>query len=146
MENWQIWLIAGIVLFIIEIFTPGFVLACFGLACLVACLVALSGFGIKLQLLFFSISSLFIFWQVRPFFVKYLDTSKDKIKTNVDALVGKKGIVSERIDPNTNRGRVIVNGEDWRGVSTDESVIEAGAKITVVKVEGTKLFVRPTFD
>lgn len=146
MENWQIWLIAGIVLFIIEIFTPGFVLACFGLACLVASLVALSGFGIKLQLLFFSISSLLIFWQVRPFFVKYLDTSKDKIKTNVDALIGKKGLVSERIDPNTNRGRVIINGEDWRGVSTDESVIEAGAKITVVKVEGTKLFVRPTFD
>lgn len=142
LEAWHIWVIVAIVLFIAEIFTPGFLLACFGVACLAAGLVSFFGLRIEVQIITFSISTIVVFFGIRPFMLKYFYSSAAKIKTNVDALVGKTGIVSERIDPNTNKGRVIVGGEDWKGVSIDETVIEVGEKITVVKVDGTKLLVK----
>lgn len=84
-----------------------------------------------------------VFFGIRPLFLKHFDLSGRGVKTNVDALVGKTAIVSERIDPDTNKGRVIIEGENWRGQSADEAFIEVGEKVTVVRVEGTKLVVRP---
>ena len=46
----------------------------------------------------------------------------------------------------TNSGRVVVGGEDWKGASLDEAVIAQGEKVTVVKVEGTKVLVKPTSE
>lgn len=142
MEVWHIWVIAAIVLLIAEIFTPGFLLACFGVGCLASGLVSFLGMGFEIQIATFCASALAVFFGIRPFLLKYFYSSADKIETNVDALIGKTGLVSERIDPRTNKGRVIIGGEDWRGVSIDETVIEVGEKITVVRVEGTKLFVK----
>jgi membrane protein implicated in regulation of membrane protease activity len=142
LEIWQIWVIAAVVLFIAEIFTPGLLLASLGVACLAAGLVSYLGMGIEAQVIVFCVSALVAFFGIRPFFVKHAYFSDTKIKTNVDALIGKTGRVVETIDLSQNKGRVIVGGENWKGVSIDETVIEAGEKVTVVKVEGTKLFVK----
>ena len=134
---------AAIVLFIGEILSPGFLLACFGIACLVAGVVAYYDMGFGAQMLTFSISTLVVFFGIRPFVLKYLHTSPETTKTNVEALIGKIGVVSERIDPATAKGRTIVGGEDWRAIAIDDTEIAAGDKIEVVRVEGTKLFVKP---
>lgn len=143
LEVWQIWVIGAIVLFIAEIFVPAFFLACFGVGCLVSALVSFLGMGVNAQILFFSGSTLVVFFAIRPFFLKYLYSSDAGVKTNVEALVGKTGLVTETIDPLSNSGRVIVGGEDWRGTSVDETVIEPEEKVVVVKVVGAKLLVKP---
>jgi len=143
LEMWHLWIIAAIVLFIAEIFTPGFLLACFGVGCFASGLVSFFEMGFKIQILTFSASTVIVFFGIRPLFLKYFYTSADKIETNIDALIGKTGLVSERIDPSVNKGRVIIGGEDWRGVSIDEMVIEAGEKISIVRIEGTNLTVKP---
>ncbi len=139
---WHAWVIVGILFFIGEIFTPGFFLACLGIACLGSGLASAFGLGIGSQILVFSITTLAVFFGIRPFFLKYLYSPGTKVETNVKALVGKTGLVSERIDSSRNKGRVVVGGEDWRAVSIDETVIESGEKIAVVQVEGTKLVVK----
>lgn len=139
---WHIWTIAAIVLFMAEIFTTGFLLGCIGIGCLVSSVVAYFAVGVKIQIAVFSGTTLLSFFVVRPLFVKYFYSASADIKTNVDALLGKSGLVSERIDPALNKGRVIVDGEDWRGTPVDDNVIEKGKKVTVVKVEGTKLYVK----
>jgi membrane protein implicated in regulation of membrane protease activity len=63
------------------------------------------------------------------------------IKTNVDALVGRTGLVTEAVDQALNRGRVRLGGEEWRAVTPDESKIEAGTKVIVKAVEGCKVVV-----
>ena len=146
MEIWHIWIIAAIALFIAEIFTPGFVLACFGIACLFSSLVSFLELGVKVQIITFSISTLIVFFGIRPLFLKHFYSSQRKTKTNVDALVDKTGLVSEKIDPAGNKGRVIVGGENWRGISVDETVIEPGKRIVVIGVEGTKLLVKSTSE
>jgi membrane protein implicated in regulation of membrane protease activity len=143
LEIWHIWIIIAMGFFIAEIFTPGFLLACFGIACLTTGLFSFFELGAKAQIITFSISTLVVFFGIRPFVLKYFYTSTGKLKTNIDALIGKTGLVSERIDPNINKGRVIIGGEDWRGISIDENIIETGEKIKVVRVDGTKLYIKP---
>ena len=58
----------------------------------------------------------------------------------VDALLGKTGIVTERIGPGV-PGRVKVDGEDWRGASSDATVLEPGTQVTIIQVDGTTLMV-----
>lgn len=137
---WYIWIISAVGLFIAEIFTPGFLLACFGVASLVTGLLSFLGVGLQAQIVTFSVSTLVVFFGIRPVFLKYFDAS---IRTNVDALIGKTGRVTERIDPETNSGRVIVGGEDWKGALIGERIIEVGEEVTVIRVEGAKVFVKP---
>ena len=70
-EPWFYWLLAAIVFFIIEIFTPAFVMACFGIGCIFGTVGALFGASINLQFILFSIGSLISFFTVRPLMMKY---------------------------------------------------------------------------
>ncbi len=141
MHAWQVWLVAALLLFVAEMFAPGFWLACVAIGCLAGGIVSTVVPGLLAPALSFSAATVLSLVAVRPFLMKHIHPSTYTVRTNVDALVGKIGIVSERIDPATNRGRVIVEGEDWRGASLDETPIEPGSKIMVVRVEGTTLFV-----
>ncbi len=141
MHEWQIWLVAAMLLFVAEMFAPGFWLACVAIGCLVGGLVAAVIPGFLAPVLAFSATTVLSLVGVRPFLLKHIHPAAHGVRTNVDALIGKTGIVSERIDPATNRGRVIVEGEDWRGASIMETPIEPGSKVMVVRVEGTTLFV-----
>jgi membrane protein implicated in regulation of membrane protease activity len=60
----------------------------------------------------------------------------------VEALIGKTGRVTEAINEDLNSGRVVVGGDDWRAVTQDGSVIEKNSKVEVVRVEGSKVYVR----
>ena len=40
---WQLWLVAALILFALEVITPGFILACFGVGALLAIIPALFG-------------------------------------------------------------------------------------------------------
>ncbi|MBN2208282.1 MAG: NfeD family protein [Candidatus Coatesbacteria bacterium] len=144
MEHWHIWVIAGVVLMIAEIFTPGFVLACFGVACLIAAVFAACDVGLTAEVIVFCVASIVAFFTVRPLFSKRFYRSDAAARTNVDALTGKVGMVAERIDPSMNIGRVVLGGDNWRAASVDGAVIERGDQVEVIRVEGTRLFVRQT--
>ena len=91
---WHVWVIVGILFFIGEIFTPGFFLACLGIACLGSGIASAFGLAIGSQVLVFSITTLAVFFGIRPFFLKYLHSPGTKVETNVKALVGKTDLVS----------------------------------------------------
>ena len=142
MEIWHCWVIAAIVLFIAELIIPGFLVACFGVGCLTSALFAGLDFGGRWQLAGFSAGTLLVYFTIRPFVIRHLYKTSVLVKTNVNALVGKVGVVTQTLDPHNRTGRVKVRGEDWRGVPLDDVVIEAGERVEVVKVAGTKLLVK----
>lgn len=141
--TWYYWVIIGLVLIIAEMFTSGFVLAVFGLAGIAAGMLALMGLGTTVQLLGFVVITLVLFVAVRPLMLRHFAGEGGKVKTNVEALIDREGLVMERIDALAHTGRVKVGGEDWRAVTGDDAVIETGAKVKVLKVDGAKLIVRP---
>lgn len=141
MELWQIWIVAAMALFIAELATPGFFTAAIGIGCLAAALAHWMGWGIEVQITALSTITIVVFLTLRPLFLKYLD-SETGIKTNTEALIGKRGYVLEKIDPSAHSGRIVVGGEDWKAVSIDDAVIEAGRRVEVIGVDGTRLIVR----
>ena len=117
LELWHIWIIAGLVLWIVEIFTPGFVVGVFGAACLIVAPFAGAGIPFKMQLLVFGIATAVMSLTVRPLILKHFYGREAKVKTNVDALVGKSGMVMEVIDNASGTGRARIGGEVWRAVT-----------------------------
>lgn len=64
----------------------------------------------------------------------------EETKTNVDAIVGEKCIVTERVDTFAGCGQVKVKGQVWsaRG-AVDEDTFEVGDTLQVIAIEGVKL-------
>ncbi len=141
LEAWHLWVIAGLVLWIMEIFTPGFVVGLFGTACLAAAPFAGAEVSLKLQLLVFGIATVIMMLGIRPLILKHFYGRDPKIRTNVDALIGKSGLVTEIIDHTHGSGRVKIEGEIWRAITQNNSPVEIGRKVTVREVEGNKLVV-----
>ncbi len=139
---WVYWVVTGIVLLIFEIFTPGFILACLGIGCIVTGMVSVAGVGPVVQGLTFCVTTLAVFAGIRPLYLKLFSRKALDVRTNVDALAGRTGIVTRAIDGADGSGRAKVGGEDWRAVCPDDSHIDIGQKIEVLAVEGTKLVVR----
>jgi membrane protein implicated in regulation of membrane protease activity len=65
---------------------------------------------------------------------------KESTKTNIDAIVGEKCIVTEKIDNYAGCGQVKIKGQIWsaRGVGEDD-VFDVGEILSVVAIEGVKV-------
>lgn len=142
LDVWHIWVIVALVFGILEIFTPSFIAFSIAIGCLFAALGAGLEVSFKIQLLLFSVGTAVSFFGVRPFMLKVAQRKNLSVKTNVDALVGKTGRVTEQINNLLNTGRAAVEGDDWRVVSDDDTTIESGEAIEVIKVDSTRLIVK----
>jgi membrane protein implicated in regulation of membrane protease activity len=142
MEDWLVWFLAAIALFVGEMFTAGFWLACLAAGAAVAGAVALvPGLGAVSQGIAFAVSSVVSMAGLRPKLMQYFQLGPgSELRTGVDALLGKTGVVTERIGPGL-AGRVKVEGEDWRGAVTDATVLEPGTQVMIIQVDGTTLVV-----
>ncbi|MBO4281869.1 MAG: NfeD family protein [Bacteroidales bacterium] len=142
MEMHYYWLIAAILLIIIEIFTAGFGALCFAFGALGSALASWAGLSMSWQLVIFAVISLLAFVFVRPFVLKFLTRKNQEVKTNADALIGRKAIVTERIDPVQHSGRVKVDGDEWKAVSENGTPIESGAEVEITARESIIVTVR----
>lgn len=68
--------------------------------------------------------------------------NKSNLKTNVDSLAGEQGVVAERINNLDGTGKVKLNDVFWTARSEDGSIIEQGAVVQIVRVDGVKLIVK----
>ena len=68
-------------------------------------------------------------------------TAVRKSKTNIDAIVGRTGIIEQNITRNVD-GRVKVGNEDWKASAAED--IETGVEVVVTGVSGVTLIVEKT--
>ena len=139
MPSWVLWTLLAVLLALGEVLTLSFFLGPIALAAVLAAVVAALGGGIVFQLIVFiaaSLGSLAIF---RPIAVRHLRTPA-RLRTGTAALVGAKALVLERVD--VHGGQVKIGGEVWTARAYDEAqVIEPGARVEVVKIEGATALV-----
>ena len=138
MEAWMVWIAIGVICMIIEIFTPGFLFLSFGLGAIITGLITLANIDLWLQLLIYIVVTFILFINLRKLSKKLI---KEEIPTNVNALIGKKGIVTNTI-PDSDRGTVKIGGEFWSAVSSDDTKIKLDQKIEVTAIDGNKLIVK----
>lgn len=140
-EPWLIWLIIGIVSIIIEIFDPAVFFISFGIAGLITSLISTLGLPFWVQALIFGIISFVVFLFMRRVYERLLRNGKTE--TNVYALIGKTGLVTNTI-PQDGRGEVKIGGEYWVAISQENLEILQDEKIEVLSIDGNKLIVQKT--
>ena len=138
------WFILALALSVIEIITPGFVILWFGVSAAIVGIIDLLGIhNFTVQVISFVILSLILVTLSRTFFKNVFKRSPgEQFKTNMDLIIGKKGIVTSKIDNTISEGRVLVEGQDWSARSIDNSIIDKDAMIEVTSFEGAKLIVK----
>lgn len=141
MKEIAFWLILLIICIGIELPTMGLTTIWFAGGALVAIFAAVVGAPIWLQAVLFIVVSLLLLFFTRPVAVKYFN--KDRVKTNVESMVGRQAIVISEVDNLQGIGQVTVGGQEWSARSADDHVtIAVGAVVTVVAINGVKLVVR----
>ena len=135
--HWLIWLSAGIILAILEVFTPGFFIVGIGVSMAITALFSAMGLPFWVQLLVCGVMILMFFLLVRPLVMKI--PHSDSKKTGTAAIMGEEGIVVETIT-RIEGGRVKVGGEVWKAKS--DETIEKDSLVIVTGVEGVTLNVR----
>ncbi len=143
LSAWVIWVVIALFFFILEIFTAGFAVACFSIGAIAAAIVAAIGGNLAWQLVFFSVFSFLSFITVRPFVLKHFYNSDEaQRKSNADALIGRKARVTEEINTAEGKGRVAVDGDDWKAVTTTADIIPVGEYVTIVSRDSIILTVK----
>ena len=132
---WGILFIATVV---IESMTVQLISIWFSVGSAAAFIAAVFHAPLSVQLLLFLVLSVLLLICTRPL-VRKISTKPQP--TNADALIGKAGIVTETIDNLQNRGRAKIDGLSWNARSTDSSLIEEGAAVKVVRLEGVTAYV-----
>lgn len=135
-----VWLVAMVVLLVIEGAVPGLVSIWFALGALAALIAAILKAPLWLQILWFLIVSIASLCLTRPLAKKYVNARTQP--TNADMLIGKECVVTEAIDNLLGVGAVKVGGKVWTARTAEENgKAELGALMTVVRIEGVKLIV-----
>ncbi|MDH7479412.1 MAG: NfeD family protein [Syntrophomonadaceae bacterium] len=136
--TWQLWLALALILVIAELFSLTFYLILFALGAVVAAAAQAVGLGLGFQLSAFATISLVLTVYLQPILKRTFVIHQGRT-SNVEALVGQKGYVTEAVADD--RGLVKIDREVWSARSGDGQVIPPGTPVEVARIEGVKLIV-----
>ena len=122
--------------------TSGFFVALIGIAALAAGLGAWLGLSLVWQCAVFVTFSGVLLAGIRPTAKTWFYRLSDPTPTNLHALIGKSGIVTEPSAGPSSPARVKVGSEEWRAIAADQRELPCGAHVTVTEVNGSTLTVQ----
>jgi membrane protein implicated in regulation of membrane protease activity len=141
-DAWGWWLVAAVLLVVVEVATLDLVFVMFAGGALAAGLVDLALGGqspVVAQVAAFAVVSVGLLGVVRPVAQRHL-TSRPATRTGVAALVGSQAVVVEQVDGHS--GRVKLAGEIWSARAYDgQAVLEAGRSVDVIQIDGATALV-----
>lgn len=146
MTPWLIWLISAIVLLIIEVFTGTVAALCLSVGALLAIVPAVLGTDIVWQFVVASAGSVLSFLVLSPIVRRYKlnKASHSDQRSNMDAIIGRTGIVTEPIYPDGRQGRVKVDGDNWLAVAdAAHCPLLKGDAVEVISYDSIVIKVKP---
>ena len=140
-EMVTLWLVVLIVSIGVEVATLGLTSIWFAGGAAVAVIVAAFHGPVWLQiLLFFAVSLLLLFF-TRRIAVRYFN--RDRVRTNVESMIGRQAIVTSEIDNLQGIGQVTVGGQEWSARTEGDGLnLQPGTVVDIVAVNGVKLIVK----
>jgi len=134
----EIWVILGVALLVIEIFSVSFFAIFFGVGALVTALITY--FGLTTEVVPQTITFLVVSIGTLLVFRKQILESFSKKGEQYSDLLNEKAKVSVAI-PARGEGKVFYRGADWIAEALSESAIAKGATVLIRKVDGIRLLV-----
>ena len=134
------WVVVAIALAVGEVLTPGlFFLGPVALAAGAAALASLLGAGAIGSLIVFIVGSLASLLILRPIARRHVRMPAIS-RTGTDALVGRKALVTRKVD--AHGGRVRIGGEEWSARAyLDGQELAEGTSVDVIQIEGATALV-----
>lgn len=138
---WYVWLILAGVFVIGEVLTSGFLIFWLSLGSLIAMVISFFTDNIIIQTTVFLISSVILILATKPLVKKFANI--ETVKTNVQSIIGKKGIVTKDINSIKATGQVKIEGELWSAIGKYDMDIPEGTEVEVNEIKGVKVIVTP---
>ncbi|MFA5481561.1 MAG: NfeD family protein [Bacilli bacterium] len=142
-EEIMIWIWLGIFVLsiIIEAIEPDLVSIWFAAGALLAIILSvIPGVPFWVEIIVFLVAGFVLIFSLRPLAKKYL--IKKETMSNIDEKIGVKCVITKAITA-FSFGEVKINGVVWTVVANEKSlVIDEGAVVTVIGVDGNKLIVK----
>lgn len=136
-----VWLVAAVVLAILEVVSLDFVLIMLAAGALAGAGAAALGAPVVIQVGAAAIVSVLGIAAARPVALRHLKSGPSAL-TGVDALIGEKVLVLE--DVTSHSGRVKLKGETWSAQLEDGwDTLPADTTGTVVEIRGATAIIRP---
>ncbi len=136
-----VWIAILIISIVVELISLGLTSIWFAGGALIALIAAAVGGPLWLQIISFVVVSLLLLIFTRPVALKYFN--KDRVRTNVESLVGKQAVVLSKVDNLQGTGQVSVGGQEWSARSADDGqVLEQGDVVSIIAISGVKLICR----
>lgn len=135
-----IWLAIAVTLAIIEMETVSLVSIWYVISSLIAMIVSLFTDSIFIQVAIFVLGGTILLILTKDAIKKILP---EKIKTNIDRIIGMEGIVTQKITKKT-PGEVKVDGKRW--TATADETIPVDATVKILEINSTKLKVKRMED
>lgn len=137
----MIWMILVILFIGVELATMGLATIWFAGGAVAGLAASILGANIMVQGILFLAVSIILLIFTRPFAERYIN--RGHIRTNVEAIPGKRAVVQEEISNLHGTGRVLLEGNEWMArTEQDSETIGCGTLVQVLYVSGAKLIVK----
>ena len=133
-----IWIAVLVMAVIIEVITDQLISIWFVPASIIATIMDFCDANIIWQIIVFLVVSAVGIVLAKTFLSKLI--SKEDTRTNIEAIIGEKCIVIEKVDNFAGCGQVKVKGQVWSARSVcEDDVFDVGDVLSVVAIEGVKV-------
>lgn len=136
-----VWLCLLVLFAVAEGLTVGLTAIWFAIGAAVSLVAAMLDAPFWAQIVLFFVVSIVCMLLLRPMAKKGLQPKFQP--TNADRVVGKEAVVTETVDNLRGQGLVSVGGNVWTARSENDLVLPEGSRVTILRIEGVKVFVRP---
>ncbi len=134
LEPEVVWVLVGIVLFLLEFVLPGLIIAFFGAgACVVAGVCLVADISIDAQLIIFIVSSVVLLVCLRKWLKGIFmghSSAKQDMTEDMKEFVGQKVVVVSKIVPKVG-GKVELHGTNWQAEADEE--IDEGVVVEIIE-------------
>ncbi len=131
------WVSMIILLTIIEVCSINLTTIWFVASALVALIVSMFCDSVFIQVGIFVVLGVLLLITTKPILKKFMNV--EKVKTNLDRVIGMKGVVTEKIMP-LKYGEVKVDGKKWTAFSDEE--LNEDDVVKILSIDGVKLKVQ----
>lgn len=134
---WIGWLAFIVIAVIAEAASAALISVWFIPGAIVALILSLFGVPLWVQFVIFAVISVLLLVFTRKFVKRFLKGKGER--TNADAVIGQKAVVTERVCNIEETGAVKVMGKEWSARSVGGETYEVGDVVTVKEISGVKL-------
>lgn len=131
--------IGGLILCILEVVVPGFVLLPIGVGFVMG---GLTSYFFELPILWqWIVVSAYLSISWVAFRKLAQKTKRQQIPSNMDALIGREGVIVEPFDAKARLAYVRVYGDEWRVIWSENIELNVGDRVRILSHQGSSVHI-----